>query len=353
MTRLITLLLLFFLMIFQSLIAQESFEDKAKQIGVNIQNITKEEKEKLKNELKKLEDAYKNGNLDQATYEAQKQEKANMSALEMERRIGLEETQLVELVKMTSNAELTTKKDSLSGRVKNFKITYNNDKYISNSKSEGETRTTSQFVFAFGLNNLIDNESFGSLEDTQFSTWGSRFYEWGITLNTRILKNHNLLHAKYGFSVMYNNLRPNSNQFFDIQGNQTNLETAAVDLRHSRLRNVYLVLPLHLEFDFSRAKTNKDGKRIFYTHQAPRIGIGGYGGLRVKSKQKLAYEIDDVRFFDKQLDDFNATNFIYGLSAYVGYENVSLYFKYDLNSVFQNNLVAQNNVSLGLRFDFD
>ncbi len=51
--------------------------------------------------------------------------------------------------------------------------------------------------------------------------------------------------------------------------------------------------------------------------------------------------------------DFNTNNFIYGLSAYVGFSEISLYVKYDLNPLFTNNPIKQNNISLGVRFDFN
>ena len=62
-------------------------------------------------------------------------------------------------------------------------------------------------------------------------------------------------------------------------------------------------------------------------------------------------QIDKAKTITK--GDFNSTDFIYGLSAYIGYESTSLYLKYDLNPLFKNNAVKQNNVSLALRFDFN
>jgi hypothetical protein len=60
---------------------------------------------------------------------------------------------------------------------------------------------------------------------------------------------------------------------------------------------------------------------------------------------------DDVK--QKTKKDYNVSNFIYGVSAYIGYKETSLYVKYDLNPLFQDNLVKQNNVSLGVRWDFN
>ena len=74
---------------------------------------------------------------------------------------------------------------------------------------------------------------------------------------------------------------------------------------------------------------------------------------KIKTKQILKYEIDDTKVKDKQKGDFNMSNYIYGLSAYIGYRQTSIYVKYDLNPVFKNNAVDQNNISLGVRFDFN
>src|SRR5690606_23711205 len=94
-------------------------------------------------------------------------------------------------------------------------------------KLHGEPRTTSQFVLAFGLNHLLTH---GAMAHSDFRVWGSRFFEWGFTYNTRILKNHNLLHAKYVLSLQYNTLRPTDNRYFQIDGRQTNLVTSDIAL---------------------------------------------------------------------------------------------------------------------------
>ena len=241
--------------------------------------------------------------------------------------------------------------DSSTVRIgKRLVLTYENDSIRRKKHYEyRERRTTSQFVFALGLNNVVTD---GSVENSDFKFAGSRFYEWGLSYNTRIFKNDNLLHLKYGASLMYNDLRPTDNRVFVVNGDQTDLEYSPINLKSSRFRNVYLVAPLHLEFDLTEKKV-KDGKNIFRTHESFRFGIGGYAGVRIKSKQKTEYKIDDIDYDIKAKGDFNASNFIYGLSTYLGYGETSLYLKYDLNPLFQNNAIKQNNISLGVRFDFN
>lgn len=327
--------------------AQETFETKARAIAEKIERITSEEKEALKIEVEEVNKQLENGSLTKAQADEKKQKLAEARATIIENKVAVAQAELKDLVQQKVDGKIKeVNKDKnkividLNWKVKNDSI----------KKRNGEPRTTSQFVFALGVNNLVTD---GDIENSDFRFLGSHFYEWGVSYNTRLAKNNNLLHLKYGWSVMYNNLRPTDNRSFVVNGDQTNLETNYYNLDESRLRNVYLVAPLHLEFDFSGKKV-EDDRTIFRTHKSFRFGFGGYGGIRLKTKQILRYEDengDNVK--QKTKKDFNASNFIYGVSAYIGYKETSLYVKYDLNPLFQHNAVKQNNVSVGVRFDLN
>lgn len=343
-----------------------SFEEKAKGIASQIEKITTQEKDELKKEVEAIEKKLANGEISKEEADKLKMDAASQRAQNIETKIAIEEQKLSQLVKdkVDGKVEFENKKkggtriiiggssDNLGENqteinLSSMKVYQGKDDYI----KKVSKRTTSQFVFAFGLNNVITEGE--SMNDSDYKVWGSHFYEWGLTLNSRIFKNHNLLHAKYGLSLMYNNLRPTDNRYFERIGNQTVLNTATVDLDESRFRNVYLTAPVHLEFDFSPKKTDKDGNSYFRTHKSFRLGIGGYGGVRIKSKQILKYENDGNKVKNKEKGDFNVSDFSYGLSSYIGYGQISLYAKYDLNPMFKNNTIDQNNISLGLRFDFN
>lgn len=330
--------------------SQETFESRAKTISENIQKITIEEKEALKKEVEDINKLLETGAINSEKADAEKLKAAETRAANIERRVAEEEAKLNQLVKEQVDGKLATI-DSSKSKDKNF--TFKWEWYNKDGKVRYEKRTTSQFVFAFGLNNLVNDGDFSSLEDSDYRVWGSHFYEWGFTNNTRIFKNDNLLHIKYGLSLMYNNLRPTDNRYFVKNGNQTELQEFGLDLRESRFRNVHLVLPVHLEFDFTPKTVDNEGVNKFRSHRSVRLGIGGYAGFNVKTKQILKYKDDDIRVKVKEKGDFNTSDFIYGLSTYIGYRDVSLYLKYDLNPLFKNNAVDQNNISLGLRFDFN
>lgn len=327
----------------------QTFETKAKAIGDKIEKITAEEKATLKTEIEEVNVQLEKGTITKEQADEKKKKLAEARATIIENRIAVVQEELKDLVQAKVDGKLN-EVDSDQKRYSfsipgGFKENNKND-----TIKKSEKRTTSQFVFAMGINNLATD---GKAAGSDFRYLGSHFYEWGNTYNTRLLKNNNLLHLKYGYSVMYNNLRPTDNRVFVKNGDKTELQVSATHLDDSRFRNVYLVAPLHLEFDFSKNKT-REGKAFFQSHESVRLGIGGYAGFRLKSKQFQKFEdTDGNNITVKDKGDFNVNNFIYGVSAYIGYKETSLYVKYDLNPIFENNVVKQNNISLGVRFDFN
>ncbi|MGO4822683.1 MULTISPECIES: hypothetical protein [unclassified Flavobacterium] len=340
-----------------------SFEKRAKAIGSAIKKITKNEKEALKTEVDVIDKEVEKGLLSKKNAEDLKLKKAEERATNIDTKVAIEEEKLNQLIQDQVDGKLEEESVNKSGGTMLI-IGASNDSIGKNKTEINLTslkvynghddkinrhykRTTSQMVFATGLNNLVTNKS---IQNSDFRYLGSHFYEWGLTYNSRILKDANLLHAKYGVSLMYNNLRATDNRSFVVNGAQTNLEVNPVAQEDSRFRMVSLVFPVHLEFDFSRSRADKT---YFKTHDSFRIGLGGYFGTNLKSKQIIKYEDDNYKSTERVRGDFNVSNFVYGLSTYVGYKATSLYLKYDLNPLFTDNTVKQNNASLGVRFDFN
>jgi hypothetical protein len=327
------------------LFSQEVFCSKAEAIANKIERITKDEKAALKQEVEAVNVQLDNKTITQEQADSKKKILAEAAAIAIETKVGVLQEELKQLVQ-----------DKVDGKIKEqdstrrFVINFPSKKWKQMRDSiPGERRTTTQFVFAMGLNNVVTN---GNVNNSDFRYYGSHFYEWGFTNNTRLSKTNNLAHFKYGFSVMYNNLRPTDNRYFVDAGNQTNLEVNTIRQDDSRLKNVYLVLPLHFELDFSKTKTKKD-KLVFQSHESFRLGLGGYIGTNLKTKQYIDYDNDNYKTETMTKGDFNTSNLIYGLSTYIGYKETSLYLKYDLNPLFRDNAVKQNNVSLGIRWDFN
>ena len=341
-----------------------SFETRAKAISNQIKGIVVVEKGALKDDLQLIEKDLEKGSVSKDQADALKLKKAQEHATAIDTKVAVEQQKLEQLVQDKVDGKVQYERNHLD---KGNSVVFGNNSNPIGSQTEinmismkvyngqqdkeerQSKRTTSQLVFAAGLNNVATK---GIVEKSDFKYLGSHFYELGISYNTRILPESNLLHAKYGLSLQYNNLRATDNRSFIVNGNQTNLEMNTLQQEDARFKNVNLVFPAHLEFDFTKTQ-QRDGKTYFKTHDSFRFGLGGFVGLNLKSKQYINYDSDSYTSRDITRGDFNTSNFIYGLSAYIGYKATSLYLKYDLNPLFKDNVIKQNNVSLGVRFDFN
>ncbi|MGY0393403.1 hypothetical protein ACW5R3_12700 [Bizionia sp. KMM 8389] len=212
-----------------------------------------------------------------------------------------------------------------------------------------DRRTTSDLVFAIGFNNAIIEGQ--SLNDSPYKIGGSGFVELGWAWKTRVFKNSNALRFKYGLSVQWNKLDIKDNLYFTEENDVVSLEEHPLNLNKSKFRTTNLVVPLHFEFGPSK-KIERDNYFRYSTYRKFKFGIGGYGGIVLQSLQKLKYKENGHKEKDK-FKDYNTNNFVYGLSSYVSWGNVGIYAKYDLSTIFNDQQIDQNNISLGLRFDMD
>jgi hypothetical protein len=342
-----------------------NFEKKVEQISSEMEFRLAREKNVLKMKIDSLDTLLAQNKVTLEEVKLLKLKQAEISARSIEKNMEFLKAKLDSLIQdkvEKGSKEITYRIDTINGNkvyiyskvtdgrhydILPLKI-YQSEKDKLERKSK---KTTSQVVIATGVNNLVTD---GAVANSNFGYLRSVFWEWGITLNTRLSQNSNLLHLKYGLSFQYNMLHATDNRVFVDTGSETVLETYPIDLKdnHTYFKNVYLVMPVHLEFDFSKTE-EKDGKKIFKSHQGFRFGLGGFAGINTNSKQFIRYELDGKKVNEKTKADFNVNDFTYGLSTYVGYKATSLYVKYDLNPMFKNNNIDQNNVSLGIRFDFN
>ncbi len=332
---------------------EDSGSNKIENLKAQKENIITTEKDALKKEVEAI-----NGQLDAnkiTIEEAQnlKEEAAKIHALNIENRIAIIDNKIA-LLERNGSEYLNTKdpeiwigigaKDREEGDLL-FGVKVNTG---AEPKIKYDRRTTSGLVIAFGLNNaIVDGQS---LDDSYYKIAGSRFFEIGWFWKTRVFRNTNFLRLKYGISYTSNGLKPTNNRFFVENGNQTELEEFPLELNKSKFRMDNIVVPVHFEFGPSKVRETEKSIR-YYTGRKFRIGLGGYVGANISTRQKLKYRENGDRVKDKIKRDYNTSDLVYGLSTYVGFGDMSLYAKYDLSPIFRSAEIDQNNVSLGLRFD--
>lgn len=332
--------------------AQEDYQEKVTKLEKQKEEITLQEKEALKEEVKTITTRLERGEITEEQAKQLKEDAARKRALNIEDRLAIIDNQIA-LLKRNKGEVLESRK-KISIIEDGVGLTVNvGDEALSLFENKSKVpvydrRTYSDFVLAIGFNNAIIEGQ--SLSDSPYKVGGSRFLELGWNWRTRVFKNSNFLRFHYGFSFQFNGLKPKDNQYFVDNAGQTELQEFEFELNKSKLRTDNLVFPIHFEFGPSKIKRT-DQKIRYSLDDQFRFGIGGYGGFNIGVRQKLKYRIDGSRVKDKLKRDYNVNNLVYGLSAYAGVGGTLLYIKYDLNPIFEDATVEQRNISLGLRFD--
>jgi len=316
------------------------------------ETIKTEERELLKAEVEAINQRLDRGEITSTEADRLKKEVANKRALNIENRIAIIDNKISLLGRNDEGYNENADESSTLG----FSIGGDGGSFAGfkikgkNKPRKYDKRTTSDIVIAFGLNNaIIEGEK---LDDSPYKFGGSRFFEIGWAWKTRVFKNSNFLRFKYGYSFQINGLKPTDNKYFVAQGNQTTLEYFQYDLSKSKLTITNLVFPVHFEFGPSKRIDREDYFR-YSTNNKFKIGVGGYAGFNIGTRQKLKYRADGEKIKDKIKRNYNATSLVYGLSGYVAIDDVAIYLKYDLSPIFKDQSIKQNNISVGLRFDMD
>lgn len=328
-------------------------ETKIEALKAQKEKIKAEERELLKAEVEAINKRLDKGEITEVQAERLKKEAAQKRALNIENRIAIIDNRIA----LLSRNELLDDDDLGESTLIRFgrgDETSEDFFFIGKRKHDKprkyDRRTRSELVLALGLNNvLIDGQS---LDDSPYNIGGSRFFEIGWAWKTRVFDNSNWLRFKYGYSFMINGLKPKNNMVFVQDGNETYLEEFEHDLNKSKLTNTNLVFPVHFEIGPSRRIDREDYFR-YSTRNQFKLGLGGYAGFNIGTRQKLKYTSEGEKVKDKIKRDYNTTGLVYGLSGYVAFGDTAIYVKYDLSPIFKDQAIDQNNISLGLRFDMD
>ncbi|WP_338731626.1 hypothetical protein [Mangrovimonas cancribranchiae] len=343
----------------QDTLQSQKVDYKIEYLQESIKQVTSEEKALLKQEVEAINKRLENGEITQEKSDALKQQAAEKRALNIENRIAIIENKIALLER---NEEIDFNDEESLKYV--FKIGKNEDSdaydrgvvYFGEEEDyklkprKYDRRTTSDLVFAIGFNNaIIEGES---LNDSPYKLGGSGFVELGWAWKTRVFKNTNALRVKYGMSFQWNKLDIKDDKYlYENDEGIITLQEFPHQVRKSKFRTTNLVFPVHFEFGPSK-KIEKEDYFRYSTYHKFKFGIGGYAGFNIGSLQKVKYKLDGNREKDKY-KSYNTNNIVYGLSAYAGFGNVGIYAKYDLNPIFKDQAIDQNNISLGLRFDLD
>lgn len=207
-------------------------------------------------------------------------------------------------------------------------------------------RTTTNLVLAAGFNQAIGEDN-GIGDSYRF--WGSGTFEIGLEFTTRLHRENDKMRFNYGLGLRTNTLHINDNKAFFTNNNVTRLEPIGFDIDRSYFTQISIVAPLHLEFGCRELQTYKDGIKRYRDDDAFVFGIGGYLGLVSTSSQAIKFDREGRSITRTVTDDYEVNNFLYGLSAYAGWDSFQLFATYGLNDIFKDSPLEERYLSFGIR----
>jgi len=241
----------------------------------------------------------------------------------------------IELKKLTKNYKTSQAVDSLVKKQTAYhvrKIRMYRKKYYDTEEQKNK-RTYAYFFIAGGFNNLMNNDDIYSLEYSNYKYLGSRFFEMGLNWKTELLRNK--LFVSYGGSVIWNTLKPVDNKYHIIENGQIELDTFSHDLSTSKLRHIWLRVPLNLEL-------------FLFENFDVRVSAGGYAKIRLTTKQKLNYKQNGQEHDEVIKNNYTMPGMVFGLTGGIGGNDWLIYANYDITPLFKN--TNRHLIELGIKW---
>ncbi len=131
-----------------------------------------------------------------------------------------------------------------------------------------------------------------------------------------------------GPEFAFNNYMLNGNNKWVNQNNVTSVVGETNPTRQydkTKLATATVNLPLMLQL------------KLHDAHYRPTFALaaGGFVGYRLGSWTKLKYTTDGTTYKDKDHSSYNLEDFQYGLQGTIGYGDLTLFAKYNLNPLFK------------------
>lgn len=221
-----------------------------------------------------------------------------------------------------------------------------------NHHSSHGRRTYHSINFDLGMNNYLADGKFPDETNSLYTVkpWGSWYVGINSNLRTRV---SNKFFLEWGLGVSWYNFKFQNEQTTMSKDDNSvifSLNPLDVDYVKSKLTATYIQAQMVPMVDFG---SNRRKPSFFDGHGSDsfRIGVGPYVGYRIDSYSKQVYKEEGDKIKPKDHDNFYLNNLRYGIRAQLGFEEVDLFFNYDLNDLFIENKGPQLNAfSFGITF---
>ena len=290
-------------------IVKEKVDDYARKIDA----IIREEKKMMEAELLELQAK----NQDKADFDKQKALVAEKYSEKIDQRIealGFDMDAMIQKQVRFSllNSDITSNEELKQKLLKKFRPTKDLSPYIS-----------------YGIMNLTNDKPDNAL-DNNLRYAGN--FEFGFKFNYQFGRTSPWgLISGIGFSWRTLSI---DNNMFVAKDTDSNVYLANYDkgLSKSKLRTGYIIVPLGLQYNFSRLKNaGMDVQYLDYS-EGFRIGANIYGGVKMSTNNII--KGDGISYRDRS--DYPVSPFIYGGQFTVSYNDFSIFVKKDFGNFFRN-----------------
>lgn len=237
-------------------------------------------------------------------------------------------------------------------------VTYeNNDRSYRNGERDNHKRyrgrrTSHSINFDVGTNNFLSDGKFPDSNNDLYTV--KPFGSWYVGINsiqrTRIAGK---LFLEWGVGVSWYNFKFENEKTImskDDTGVVFATDMRDLDFKKSKLTASYVNASFIPVFDFGG---NRRKPMLFDSRSANsfRLGVGPYVGYRIDSYTKQVYVENNDKNKDRNHDNFYIDNIRYGTRLQIGFQDVDLFFNYDMNELFSKGKgPALNAFSFGVTF---
>ncbi len=338
--------------------AQTTLDNQMKSYTEKVNTIVSTEKANMKFETDKIDEAFSSGKITKAEQIAQKDLVAKKYETIINDKIENEREKLEDITKTAvANSVYNTKPDTIKNKNEIF-FGLNgvsarlNEK---NKKSPKDYINQSSLSVGYAFANFTkDKGSFNPFEsDSEMRIGNSHSVEVQFRKDHQLGSFTSPWILRYGLAYRTDTYMPKRPQVFVQENSQLFLENFEEGrLKRSKLRNVYLTLPIEFQLYLNPKYTEYDGKQYLDVRKKMwKIGVGAYAGINTRSIVKVKYynENDNFKKYDYTLDDgINA--FLFGGKFSLGYGGVTLFVKKDFTPIFNDKAILpnKNGIQIGI-----
>ena len=337
--------------------AQTTLDNQMKSYTEKVNSIVSTEKANMKAETDKIDEAFTSGKITKAEQIAQKETVSKKYETIINDKIENERQQLEDITKTAvTNSVYNTKPDTLKNKnVMVFGTSGLSIKIKKKDKSPKEYINTSAVSVGYAFANLTkDKGSFNPFEnDSEMRIGNSHSVEVQFRKDKQLGSYTSPWVLRYGLAYRTDTYMPKRPQVFVQNDSQLYLEDFQEgNLKRSKLRNVYLTLPIEFQLYLNQKYTEYDGKQYLDVRKKMwKVGLGAYAGINTRSIVKVKYHNENDKFkkYDYTLDD-GVNAFLFGGKFSLGYGGVNLFIKKDFTPIFNTkaNLPNKNGIQIGI-----